>query len=172
MRSLTLSTLILTLGLVACGGGKETSDGGDAKASARDAFDAGNYADAEKHYAKALDGVAKDDAGYLALKVEHLQALAYVDGDKTLEQVKAAEGFTAANYRKIASELAQAAKHHKDDVATAEKAELAAIYVMDLGRKAFPEDAVLEKWSKDFVTAMRETGGASSANALDGLGYF
>ena len=164
MRSLTLSTLILTLGLVACGGGG--ADSGDmspdeAKAAAREAFDDGNYADAEKHYTNALDGVAKDDSGYLELKVEHLQALSHVNGEKALEQVKELKDqLKADQFRKVGLDLFSGGAY------------VEAAHVMDLGNKAYPDDEQMVSFTEKMVEQIKEKGGEEGASALAGLGYF
>lgn len=150
-----LTTPVLVFALAACG----HQDNSDTTALAREAFDAGEYAQAEDHYARALEAVDESDPDYVALKVEHLQALCFVNGDAALEGFAELEGrATAAHYRKIAMELFNA------------KAHASAGQVVRAGEEAFPEDQQMTEFAARMVAQMREDDSDAGREFLKGGG--
>ena len=160
MRSLTLLTLILTLGLTACGGGDDAADASamtpeEAQKAAYDAFDAQNYADAVPLFDKALEG-----GDNLDLRVDSLKALAHVDGEKTLAEVeKLVDKLNAKQFRDISSELFSGNAHTES------------VHVMDRGFKKFPDDEKMVAFKDNLVKKIQEAGSSEGSSALDGLGY-
>jgi hypothetical protein len=156
MPSKTLTALLFTFSLAACGGSV------DAKEAAYDAYQDGDYASAVSHFETALEGKTSADADFLELKVDHLRALAYVDGKKVVEATKALAGevtLSAKDYRSITTDLVTA------------KAFEPAVRLMDLGIKAYPSDEKMAKVKDVVIEAAKNSGDEGANNALAGLGY-
>ena len=100
-----LLPLLLALPLFSCG----ESVPGDRIVAAQQAFDSGEYEEAEEHYRAALADFPEEDPAYHALKVEHLQALCYVSGDDTLAEIQdLKDDPSPKEYRTLALELFKA----------------------------------------------------------------
>lgn len=156
MRTTTLSALLLTLSLTACGGSV------DSKEAAYDAYDDGDYAAAVEHFETALEGKTSADADFLELRVDRLRAMAYVDGSKVVEAMTTLAGevtLSAKDYRSITTDLVTA------------KAFEPAVRLMDLGMKAFPDDEKMAKVKDVVIEAAKNSGDKGASDALAGLGY-
>jgi len=156
MRTTTL-TLLLTLGLTACGGG-----GTDPAQAGRDALTDGDHTGALAHFDEALEGKTSADGDYYELAIDRARALAYVDADKVTEAITALAGeatIAARDYRGITTDLVTA------------KAFLPAVTVMDLGIKAYPEDEKMELVKEKVIAESKAANDAGALAALQGMGY-
>ncbi len=156
MRRTILSTLLLTLGLAACGGSVDPKEAG------YDAFADGDYQAAAGHFESALEGLATDDPAYRDLKIDLARSKALVDPDGAKDVVTALGGeveLEAKHYSKITADLVSA------------KALAPAVEVVHLGLEAFPDDQKLAQVLERVKEASDAAGDTDATDALSGHGY-
>ena len=155
MRTKTL-LLLLPLGLISCGGSQDPAVAG------REALSDNNYQEALTHFDAALTGKTSADPDFYDLSIDRMRAMAYHQADEVTGALSALAGqatISARDYRSITTDLVTA----KDFVA--------AVSVMDLGMKAYPEDEKMVKVKDKVIAASKAAGDAGALEALAGMGY-
>jgi len=162
--SLALPAALMTF-LAACGGDSSTGSGSSAAAASADeaansafkALASGKHAEALRDFDRALVGLDPASAEYRELGLARCEALAHIDGAKTVEAMKALQGVSPKQYGKVAQSLI-AAKHYAE-----------AAHVMHQGVTAHPDDPEMLRLKEDIKAAASKD--AEGAAALKGLGY-
>jgi hypothetical protein len=155
MRTQHSILLTLTLSLSACNGG------GDPKEAGYAALQAGDHAAAVSAFDEALAASDSSAPDHAELQLARCEALAYVDGAKAEAEfkslVKGGAEIGVKQYSLIAGALIGA------------NATVNAVNVVDMGVKAFPDDAkmaaLLEKVKEAAATD------PAALDALKGMGY-
>lgn len=156
MRIPALTSALLALSLAACGGG----DAANPAEAGRAALNEGDHAAALAHFEDALNNADASDEDLYYIHYDRVVAQGVVDSKKV---VKAVEDFAAAatiqakDYKDMTFGLVQA------------KAFESAVYVMDLARKAYPDDPSIQEVEKLVIKESKKDPAAQSA--LAGLGY-
>ena len=157
MRYPLLASLAATLALASCGDSPATADAG------YKSLQGGDYAAALATFDMVLAGVSTEDTGYKSAALDRLQALAHVDAEQSkagfISLLEGGMHMEAKDFSLIATELNAAGEAGL------------AVFIIDKGRKALPEDELIQKLLAKAIVEAKKDPKSKGASALVGLGY-
>jgi len=160
---LTALLLALPLALAACSG---PSDPKALIDEATQSLNSGDFKGAKGGFESALAALGDDksDPSYMRAKMGWIEAEAHIDGESAKEAFLELAGTAEANFQpkdyiKVGSILSSAKNYTP------------AVYVVDAGVKAFPDDEKLQKVIEKLQADVAAADDPAATAALDGLGY-
>lgn len=160
---ITLVAAIAAL-LTWCSCGSGSADPTESTNAGYAALGRSDWTAAQAEFEKALAHLKPTDAGYVRAKMGQVEALIYSDAGKARDEflglAKALPtSIGAKDYKVVGSKL------------TSERKYVIAIDVVDVGRKACPDDQSLKQVMDKIIEESKKTNDPEALEKLKGLGY-